>query len=103
LAADYGLTNLNSPSPSRLNRAMPWADNSQVAPDRSLGIKHFAPGFSGYFHPTKVTCAPSLSPPHQRVTPPVGVRLPISGNIQGPSVRGRQGLNTRIDGRHYPR
>jgi hypothetical protein len=103
LAADYGLSNLNTPSPSRLNRAMPLAAGSQIAPDRSLGMKHFAPGFASYFHPTQPTCGPSLVPSNQRMLQQVGVRLPVSGSIAGPSVRGRPGLNSRIEGSYRPK
>jgi hypothetical protein len=97
------MTNVNTPSPSRLNRAMPWHHNSHVQPERGLGIKNFAPGFSSYFHPQKATCSPSLVPSNQRISQAVGNRLPTSDSIQGPSVRGRRGLNTRIDGRYIPK
>jgi hypothetical protein len=103
LAADYGLTNLNTPSPSRLNRAMPWHPNNQVQPDRSLGMKTFAPGFASYFHPSKPTCTPSVTAPQLRGSKVVGQPLPRSGTIAGPMTRGSRGLNTRIDGRFYPK
>jgi hypothetical protein len=103
LADGYGLSNLNTPSPSRVNRAMPMHPGVSAQPDRSLGIKRFAPGFSSYINPRAATCTPSLEGVGHRVSQMVGMRLAQSGNVPGPNVRGRQGLNTKIDGRHYPR
>jgi hypothetical protein len=103
LADGYGLSNLNTASPSRSNRAMPWHPNAATQPDPSLGIKTFAPGFASYFHPSKPTCMPSLQQPHIPVRPMVGQRLEMSPTVASPTIRGRQGLNSRIESRHYPK
>jgi hypothetical protein len=96
LAKDYGMTDMNSVSHSRVNRAMPWSRGLHAQPDRSLGIKHFAPGFSAHFHPTYPTCSPSETPVNIRGKKIVGQALARSGSIPGPSV------NTKIEGRYYP-
>jgi hypothetical protein len=62
LADSFGLTNMNSPSPSRLNRAQPKIEQPPV--DDSMGVKHFAPGFSahvsrGWDGMGGATCGPS--------------------------------------------
>lgn len=91
LAADYGLTNLNSPSPSRLNRAMPAV--KPPSPAGSLGVKHWAPGFSSeVFNGSH--CAPSLNPPDLKGFQPVGRRFP-----QGTDMVHR---GTFAQGRHRP-
>lgn len=92
LAADAGLTNLNSPSPSRLNRAMPQA--KQPSQQGTLGVKHWAPGFSSevYHSPH---CAPSLSPPNLKGFLPVGKVMPKGGDMRyrgtTPQARHRPG------------
>jgi hypothetical protein len=82
---------------------MPWHKNSHVQPEKSLGVKHFAPGFSSYFHPTQPTCSPSTTTPRVGLRPTVGTRLPRSDSIAGPATRGSRGLNTTIEGRFYPK
>src|SRR5215471_7320940 len=85
-AADsFGLTNLNSPSASRLNRAQPKLEQPPV--DDSIGVKHFAPGFSaaisrGWDGRGGATCGPSESGvnAHGRVT--IGAQL-ASGAYPG--------------------
>lgn len=60
LAKSYGMGNINSPSPSRLNRAMP-----KLEPRIADGpVLNFAPGFAAPFNRGGLaTCEPS----HQRV------------------------------------
>jgi len=96
LADGYGMTNVNTPSRSRVNRAMPHNSGMFAQPDKSLGIKTFAPGFSSYFHPSVPTCAPSLAPPAAPRRIAIGQKLPQSGTVSGPRI------NTSIAGRHYP-
>lgn len=79
LAADYGLTNLNSPSPSRLNRAMPAV--KQPAMSGAIGAKHWAPGFSSEVYQTP-HCAPSLAPIDIKGYQPVGRMLPQTGDMR---------------------
>lgn len=60
LAANYGMTDINSASPSRLNRAMPKHD--PVVADGP--VLSFAPGFAAPFNRAgRSTCEPS----HQKV------------------------------------
>lgn len=73
LAADYGLTNLNSPSPSRVNRAMPVT--VPPSPSGSMGRKMWAPGFSSEVYQTS-HCAPSLNPPNLKGFQTVGRMMP---------------------------
>ena len=97
LAKDYGMSDMNSVSHSRVNRAMPWSRGVHAQPDPSLGIKHFAPGFAAPFHPSMPTCSPSSVPVNIRGKKAVGVALTRSASIPGPSV------NTKIEGRYYPK
>jgi hypothetical protein len=57
LADKYGMTNLNSPSPSRLNRAAPRAEHPD--PSSIRGQYTFAPGFTANIY-HKASCEPSL-------------------------------------------
>ena len=97
LADRYGFTNLNSPSPSRLNRAAPKADHP--GPERFLGQHTFAPGFSANIY-SKSSCEPSLVRNNMKgTTVAVGDMAspaPHSKTIGGPS------LNHRILARHRP-
>ena len=60
LAGDFGFTNLNSPSHSRLNRSAPRADHP--GPERLIGQKTFAPGFHANVYNNKSSCETSLTP-----------------------------------------
>jgi len=71
LADSYAMTDMNSPSHSRLNRAMPALQ--QPATDPSLGQRHFAPGFSSPVSPHGATCAPSTAPIDVRGKVQIGV------------------------------
>jgi predicted nucleic acid-binding Zn-ribbon protein len=56
LAESYGMSDINTPSPSRLNRAMPKYD----APKADGPTLNFAPGFAAPFHTGgRATCEPS--------------------------------------------
>jgi hypothetical protein len=57
LADQYGMTNINSPSPSRINRAAPRADHP--GPERYRGQHTFAPGFTANIY-SKASAEPSL-------------------------------------------
>jgi hypothetical protein len=91
LATDYGMDNLNSPSHSRVNRAMPQHAAPPV--DKGYGLKHFAPGFSGHVF-DKATCAASLSPVDVRGTQPIGRTFSAAKTIPGPIA------STNFEGRH---
>lgn len=56
LAESFGMTNINSASPSRLNRSMPKHD-----PVKADGpVKQFAPGFAAPYNTQgRATCEPS--------------------------------------------
>lgn len=82
LATDYGMSNMNSASPSRQNRAMPRYEGATADP--GLGVKHFAPGFSAHVSPNGATCSPSLSPVNLKGVQPVGRSFSPSGTIPGP-------------------
>jgi hypothetical protein len=91
LATDYGMADLNSGSPSRLNRAAPKYDGAVADP--GLGVKHFAPGFAAHVSPNGATCSPSLAPVDLRGKQPIGRSFSPSGTIPGPIV------NTVFEGR----
>lgn len=96
LAADYGLSNLNSVSPSR----QPQAKVMPAAPAAgSFGVKHWAPGFSSDVYPGS-HCQSSSTPVNLRGLQPVGRVMPRSGSIATPGLR--DGLMTRVEGRHRP-
>lgn len=58
LADNYRMNNINSPSESRLNRAMPKYD----APPADGPVMTFAPGFSAPFNTQgRATCGPSAN------------------------------------------
>jgi hypothetical protein len=71
LADQFGMTNMNSPSPSRLNRAMPALEQPKF--DSSYGQRHFAPGFSSPVSPYGATCTPSTAPIDVRGKVQIGV------------------------------
>ena len=67
LAHNYGMTDINSPSPSRLNRAMPKHDNAVA----DGPILNFAPGFSApYNRAGRATSGWSVNNVNFRVTTP---------------------------------
>lgn len=78
LAASYGMTNINSPSPSRLNRAMPAA--KQPSSGASLGMKQWAPGFATPVY-DRPHCETSWYPPDIKGFQPVGRVLPQGGDM----------------------
>lgn len=92
LAEQYGMTNVNTPSPSRLNRAMPkhW-----FPVEESMGTKVFGPGFAAeidaYGRPT---C--SVSGTAVRGSQPINKVFQRTGNIPGPEA------NRTIVGRWSP-
>ena len=82
LADQFGMTNMNSPSPSRLNRSMPRLEQPKF--DSSYGQRHFAPGFSSPISPHGATCAPSTAPIDVRGKVQIGVPRGRSETIPGP-------------------
>ncbi len=98
IADQHGFSNLNSASPSRLNRAAPRLDIPPISPE--LGIKHFAPGFSAPVSAHGAICVPSVAPVNLRGKVQVGDHAPrreASGSIPGP------GANTVLAGRTMQR
>ncbi len=94
IADQHGLTDLNSPSASRLNRAAPRLQPNPPSPD--LGIVHFAPGFSAPVSRFGPSCTTSSSPLDIRGKIPIGVSRSPSKSIPGP------GANAVIEARHRP-
>jgi hypothetical protein len=90
LATNYGMANLNSPSESRLNRAMPKFPVHQ--PD--MPVKHFAPGFSAPVSSAGATCQVSEASVDLRGKVATGRALTHSRSIPGPQS------NTEMHGRH---
>lgn len=60
LARDFGMSDMNSPSHSRLNRTMPKLE--QPPTDPGLGTIHFGPGFSSQVSRYGATCDVSNAP-----------------------------------------
>lgn len=94
IADQHGMTNLNSPSPSRLNRAAPRIDSP--APSPELGTVHFGPGFSAPVSRDGPICVPSSSPVNLRGKIPIGVARSASQTVPGP------GANAIVEARHRP-
>lgn len=92
IADQHGLTNLNSPSHSRLNRAMPRLEVPPISPE--MGIRNFAPGFSAPVSAHGPICVPSTAPIDLRGKVQIGVARDSSKSIPGPMT------NTVIEGRH---
>jgi hypothetical protein len=82
LAADYGMTNIASPSPSRNNRSMPKFE--QRRPD--MPVKHFAPGFSAPVASAGATCQVSEASVDLRGKVTTGRVLPHSRTVPGPQA-----------------
>jgi len=94
ISDQHGGMNLNSPSPSRLNRAAPRLD--VPAPSPELGTVHFAPGFSAPVSAHGPMCVPSSSPVNLRGKVAIGVARDPSSSIPGPSA------NAIVEARHRP-
>jgi hypothetical protein len=84
IADQHNLTNLNSASPSRLNRAAPRIETPAISPE--LGIHHFAPGFSAPISAHGPICVPSSSPVNLRGKVQVGLARERSATIPGPEA-----------------
>lgn len=84
LAKNYGMTDINSPSPSRLNRAMPKHDT----PVADGPTWRYAPGFVAPFSLSgNPTCEPSRERVNFKVTQATG--RPAAGATQmrsGPAI-----------------
>jgi hypothetical protein len=90
LADAYGMTNMNSPSHSRVNRAMPRLEQ----PRADTQPVHFAPGFSAPMSLRGATCVPSTAPVNLRGSVRVGMPFDHSATIPGP------GANAVVVARH---
>jgi hypothetical protein len=94
LADVYGMSDINSPSPSRLNRAAPKVVQPPV--DVSAPPMQFAPGFTAHVSPHGATCAPSTTGVHARISASPGTALTGSKSVPGPRA------NTVIVASHQP-
>jgi hypothetical protein len=94
ISDQHGGMNLNSASPSRLNRAAPRIDVPAPSPD--LGTVHFGPGFSSPVSRNGPMCVPSSSPVDLRGKVQIGMRREQSASIPGPSA------NAIVEARHRP-
>lgn len=102
LAADYGMSQVNTPSPSRLNRAMPKFSQPPIASD--MPVKHFAPGFSagisrGFDGTGGATCQVSDAQVNVKGSTQIGVPLRPTAKFGGEQTPGPQAM-TQIGGRH---
>ena len=90
LAADYGMSQVNTPSHSRLNRAMPKFPQ----PVADMPVKHFAPGFSAPVSSHGATC--QVSEAAVNLVGKVGIGRPLthSRSVPGPQS------NTEFAARH---
>ena len=93
LATDYGMGNVNTPSASRLNRAMPKFDQ----PRADLPVKHFAPGFSAPVSSAGATCQVSEAAVNLHGKVATGRALTHSRSVPGPQAM------TELAGRHTGR
>ena len=93
LAADYGMSNINTPSPSRANRAMPKFEQ----PRADMPVKHFAPGFSAPVSSGGATCQVSEASVNLHGKVATGKALTHSRSVPGPQAF------TEIAGRHAGR
>jgi hypothetical protein len=94
IADQHGFTNLNSASPSRLNRAAPRIELPPISPE--LGTVNFGPGFSAPVSAHGAICVPSSSHVNLRGKVPIGVAREASASIPGP------GANAIVQARHRP-
>ena len=91
LARDYGMSNINSASQSRLGRAMPKYEQKRA----DMPTMHFAPGFSAPVSSAGSTCQETVAVGNSvngKVT--VNRTLPASRSVPGPQAW------TDIAGRH---
>lgn len=78
LAKSYGMSDINSASPSRLNRAMPKHD--PVVADGP--VLNFAPGFAAPFNRAgRATCEPSRTGVNFTVRSAAEAKLPKQNNM----------------------
>ena len=89
LASSYAMTEINTPSHSRLNRAMPKF--AQYQPD--MPVKHFAPGFSAPVSSEGPTCQVSEASVDLRGKTSINRQLSTNGRWPSPMT------NTEINGR----
>ena len=88
LADVYGMNDVNTPSPSRLNRAMP----SAPAPAADGGVRHWGMGFSSTWSPYGATCVPC----NAAVSGKVMVGQPLARSHTVDPIQ----AHTRIEARH---
>lgn len=97
IAEQQGMTNLNSPSPSRLNRAAPRLTPPPLTPE--LGVKHWGLGITSPFSAHGPVCVEAANPIKLKGQLAVGdhaVQRGPNNAFPGP------GANTIIEGRHRP-
>lgn len=91
IADQHKLTNLNSPSHSRLNRAMPRAPQHRTVDGYT---HHFGMGLSSPISTEGAICGPSSSPVDVRGKVRVGMKSDKSQTMPGPEA------NARVAARH---
>jgi hypothetical protein len=87
IADQHGMTNLNSPSPSRLDRAAPRVESPPLSPE--LGVKHWGMGIYSQMSQHGPVCIEASNPVHLTGKLPVGnfaTPRTASGSIPGPAA-----------------
>jgi hypothetical protein len=84
IADQHGFTNLNSASPSRLNRAAPRVEQKPIS--HEMGIRNFGPGFSAPVSAHGAICVPSSSSVDMRGKVQLNVKRDHSASIPGPEA-----------------
>ena len=84
IADQHGFTNLNSASPSRLNRSAPRVEQKPISTE--MGIRNFGPGFAAPVSAHGAICVPSSSPVDIRGKVQIGVARDRSASIPGPDA-----------------
>jgi hypothetical protein len=87
IAEQQGMTNLNSPSPSRSNRAAPRLEVPPLSPE--LGVKHWGMGITSQFSRHGPVCVEAANPVNLRGSVAVGPRAQAhspSVSIPGPGA-----------------
>lgn len=87
IAAQHGMTNLNSPSPSRNDRAAPKIDVPPLSPE--LGVKHWGMGIASEFSRHGPVCVESSNAINLRGKVSVGpnaIPATPSSSVPGPGA-----------------
>lgn len=94
IARQHGVTNLNSPSPSRVNRAAPVLPPKPISPE--AGVRHWGMGITSAVSLHGAVAVEAASPIDLRGKLAIGTHAapnPASASVPGPMA------NTIIEGR----